>query len=117
MNGKVKLLDGKGNLVGSSKQTKANLFYLDLSESSCFIAQVQESQLWKKRLCHVKFDNLFKIRKNRRVIGFHNLRKPDMDLCKNCQIGKMAKASFKRKKYHNIMMVVVRDLETMNLVA
>ena len=33
MNGKAKLLDGKGNLVGSSKQTKGNLFYLDLSES------------------------------------------------------------------------------------
>ena len=41
MNGKDKLLDGKGNLVGSSKQTKGNLFYLDLSESSCFIAQVE----------------------------------------------------------------------------
>ena len=43
MNGKAKLLDGKGNLAGSSNQTKGNLFYLDLSESSCFIAQVEES--------------------------------------------------------------------------
>ena len=43
MNGKVKLLDGKGNLIGSSKQTKGNLFYLDLKESSCFIAQVEEN--------------------------------------------------------------------------
>ena len=41
MNGKAKLLDGKGNLVGSSKQTKGNLLYLDLSESSCFIAEVE----------------------------------------------------------------------------
>ena len=38
--GKAKLLDGKGNLVGSGKQTKGNLFYLDLGENSCFIAQV-----------------------------------------------------------------------------
>ena len=45
MNGKTTLLDGKGNLVGFDKQTKGNLFYLDLSESSCFIAQVEESQL------------------------------------------------------------------------
>ena len=43
MNGKVKLLDGKGNLVGFGNQTKGNLFYLDQSESSCFIAQVEES--------------------------------------------------------------------------
>ena len=43
MNGQTKLLDGKGNLVGSGKQTKGNLFYLDLSDFSCFIAQVEES--------------------------------------------------------------------------
>ena len=42
MDGKAKLLGRKGNLVGSGKQTKGNLFYLDLSESSCFIAQVEE---------------------------------------------------------------------------
>ena len=42
MNGKAQLLDGKGNLVGSSNQTKGNLFYLDLSKSSCFIAQLEK---------------------------------------------------------------------------
>ena len=42
MNGKAKLLDGKGNLVGSGKQKKGNLFYLGLSEISCFISQVEE---------------------------------------------------------------------------
>ena len=40
INGKAKLLDGKGNLVETSKKTKGNLFYLDLTKSSCFIAQV-----------------------------------------------------------------------------
>ena len=43
MNGKAKLLDGKGNLVGFGKQTKGNQFYLNLNESSCFISQVEES--------------------------------------------------------------------------
>ena len=42
MNGKAKLLDGKGTLVGSSKQTKCNVFYLDPSERSSFLAQVEE---------------------------------------------------------------------------
>ena len=74
MDGKAKLLDGKGNLVGSSKQTKGNLFYLDLSESSCFISQVEERWLWNKRICHVNFDNLVKISKNRRVRGIPSLR-------------------------------------------
>ena len=34
-------VEGKGNLVASGKQTKGNIFYLYLSESSCFIAQVE----------------------------------------------------------------------------
>ena len=112
MNGKAKLLDGKENLVGSGKQTKGNLFYLDLSESSCFIAQVEESWLWHKRLCHVKFDNLVKISKNRRVRGIPSLRKPDMGLCKNCQISKMEKTSFKSKNYHSkeVLELVHTDL-------
>ena len=42
MSGKANLLDGKDNLVGTGKQTKGNLFYLDLNESSYFIAQVEE---------------------------------------------------------------------------
>ena len=47
------------------------------------------------------FDNLIKIRKNKRVRGIPSLRKPDIGLCKNCQIGKMGKTSFKRKNYHS----------------
>ena len=65
MNGNAKLLDGKGNLVGSGNQTKGNLFYQDLNESSCFIPQVEENWLLHKRLCHVSFDNLIKIRKKK----------------------------------------------------
>ena len=45
MHGKEKLLDDKGKLIGSSKQTKGNLFYLDRGENSCFIAQVDKSWL------------------------------------------------------------------------
>ena len=54
-----------------------------------------------KILCHVNFDNLVKIRKNKRVRGIPSLRKLDMGLCKNCQIGKMEKTSFKSKNYHS----------------
>ena len=100
MNRKAKLLDGKGNLVGFGKKTKGNLFYLDLSEISCFIAQLEESWLWHKMLCHVNFDNLVRISKYKIVRGIPRLRKPDMGLGENCQIGKMGKKSFKRKDYH-----------------
>ena len=97
MHGKERLLDDKGKLIGSGKQTKGNLFYLDLGECSCFIPQVEESWLWHKRLCHVNFDNMVKIRKFRKVRGIPSLKKLDVGLCKNCKIGKMGKTSFKSK--------------------
>ena len=78
MNGKARLLDGKGNLVGTGNQTKGNLLYLDLTDSSCFLAHVEESWLWHKRMCHVNFDNLVTISKNRRVRSIPNLKKPEM---------------------------------------
>ena len=65
MNGKEKLLDDKENLIGLGKKTKGNLFYLDLGECSCFIAQVEEIWLWHRRICHVNSNNMIKIRKNK----------------------------------------------------
>ena len=49
----------------------------------------------------MNFDNMVKIRKLRRVRGIPSLKKPDIGLCKNCQIGKMGKTSFKRKNYQS----------------
>ena len=42
MNGKAKLLDGKGKLVGTNNQTKGNSFYIDLNESSCLLPQLDK---------------------------------------------------------------------------
>ena len=44
---------------------------------------------------------MVKIRKFRKVRGIPSLKKPDIGLCKNCQIGKMGKTSFKRKNYQS----------------
>ena len=65
------------------------------------ISQVEEGWLWHRRLCHVNFDNMVKIRKFRKVRGIPSLKKPDIDLCKKCQMGKMGKTSFKRKNYQS----------------
>ena len=44
---------------------------------------------------------MVKIRKLKRVRGIPSLKKPNSRLCKNCQIGKMGKTSFKRKNYQS----------------
>ena len=99
MHGKARLLDDKEKLIGLGKQKKGNLFYLDLGECSCFIDQVEEIWIWHRRLCHVNFDNMVKIRKFKKVRDIPSLKKLDVGLCKNCQIGKLGKTSFKRKNY------------------
>ena len=43
MHGKARLLNEQGKLIGFGTQTKGNLFYLELGECSCFIAQIEES--------------------------------------------------------------------------
>ena len=55
---------------------------------------------------------MVKIRKFRKVRGIPNLKKPDIGLCKNCQIGKMGKTSFKSKNYQSedILKIVYTDL-------
>ena len=70
MHGKARLLNNQGKLIGSGTQTKGNLFYLELGGFSCFIAQVEESWLWHRRLFHVNFDNLIKISKFKKVRGW-----------------------------------------------
>ena len=52
-------------------------------------------------LCHVNFDNMVKIIKFRKVRGIPSLKKLDVGLCKNYQIGKMGKTSFKSKNYQS----------------
>ena len=55
---------------------------------------------------------MVKISKLRRVRGIPSLKKPDVGLCKNYQIGKMGKTSFKRKNYQSeeVLEIVHTDL-------
>ena len=50
-------------------------------------------------MSYIKFYNLVNIRKMKKVIGLANLKKVDNVICKQCQIGKMTKPSFKSKTF------------------
>ena len=49
---------------------------------------------------HVNYDNMVTIRKKKILRGIPNMKKPEMAMCKQCQIGKMSKRSFKIKSYN-----------------
>lgn len=51
-------------------------------------------------MCHVNFDNLVTIRNNKRVRSIPYQKKTKMGICKQCQIGKMNKISFRSKSYN-----------------
>ena len=55
---------------------------------------------------------MVKIKKFKKVRGIPSIKKPDVDLCKNYQIGKMGKTSFKRKNYQSkdVLEIVHTDL-------
>ena len=55
---------------------------------------------------------MVKIRNFRKLRGIPSLKKLDVDLCKNYQIGKMGKTSFKNKQYQSkdILEIVHTDL-------
>ena len=69
-NEKAKIYDANGELVGNGDQTRGNMFYLDMNDSTCLVVQFDDVWLWHKRLCHVNFDNLVNIGKMKRVGGF-----------------------------------------------
>ena len=87
-------------------------FILYLVNAHALLLKWKKVGYGKKRLCHVNFDNMVKIRKFRKVRGIPNLKKPDVGLCKNHQIGKMRKTSFKSKNYQSedILEIVHTDL-------
>ena len=53
--------------------------------------------IWHKRSCDINFDNLVIISNMRRVRGLPKLKKLENIICKQFQLGKMTKSSFKSK--------------------
>ena len=86
-------------MIGKGDQTRSNLFYLDMEYASCLMVQTDDVWLWHKRLYHVNCDNLISINIMKKVRGLPKLKKPDNTMCKQCQLGKMTKSSFKSKTY------------------
>ena len=83
-----------------------------MEDSFCLVVQTDDVWLWHKRLCHLNFDNLIGIIKMKKVRGLQKLKKPDNTMCKQCQLGKMTKSSFKSKTYtsNEVLELVHTDL-------
>jgi len=75
-------------VIASCTQTKGNIFHLSGTGKSCLIAQINQSWLWHRRMCHVNFDNIVKISSTQAVRDLPKLVKPTDSMCRECQLGK-----------------------------
>ena len=76
------------------------------------VVKFDDVWLWHKMLCHVNFDNLISIGNMKKFRGLPKLKNTNNVICKQCQLGKMTKSSFKRKTYTSkeILEIVHTDL-------
>ena len=80
----AKIYDTGQKMIGRCDQTRSNLFYLDIENTTYLVVRFDDVWLWHKRLCHVNFDNLVSISNMKKVRGFPKLKKPENTMCKQC---------------------------------
>jgi hypothetical protein len=91
-----------GQLVAKGIRTKNNVYVLKEEKEECQLSKYDESWLWHRRLGHLNFDHIIKLRTNGEVKDLPNISKPYDSVCKPCQIGKLTQTQFKSKKFPSI---------------
>jgi hypothetical protein len=92
--------EGSGKLVATAARTSSNIYVLrEIGNEKCCLGKEDESWLWHRRMGHMHFDNLVKVRKREAVREMPQIMKPTNTLCKHCQQGKKTNIRFKSKEY------------------
>ena len=68
-------------------------------KEECHLSKYDESWLWHRRLGHLNFDHLIKLRNNAAVKDFPKISKPYDSVCKPRQMGKLTRTQFKSKRF------------------
>ena len=75
--------EGSNGLVATTARTPNNIYILnDIGKESCCLRKEDESWLCHKRMGHINFDNLVKIRKKEVVREIPEITKPANAVCK-----------------------------------
>jgi hypothetical protein len=88
--------EGSGKLVAIAARTLSNIYVLsEIRNEKCCLGKEDESWLWHKRMGHMHFDNLVKVKKIEVVKEMPQITKPTNTLCKHCQQRNQTKTRFK----------------------
>jgi hypothetical protein len=83
--------------VAKGIRTDNNVYVLKEDREECHLRKHDESWLCHRRLVHLKFDHLIKIKNIEAIKDLPRILKPQYFLCKPCQVGKLTKTQFKSK--------------------
>ena len=86
-----------GQLVAKGIRIENNVYVLKEEKEECHLSKYDESRLWHRRLGHLNFDHLIKLRNTGAVKYFPKISKPYDFVCKSYQIGKLTRKQFKSK--------------------
>jgi hypothetical protein len=69
--------EGSGKLIATTAKTSSNIYVLsEIGNEKCCRGKEDESWLWHKRMYHIHFDNLVKVKKKEAVGEMPQITKP-----------------------------------------
>lgn len=83
--------------MAKGRRTENNVYVLKEEKEECHLSKYDESWLWHRRLRHLNFNHLIKLRNTGGVKDFPKISKPYDSVCKSCQIRKLTRTQFKSK--------------------
>jgi hypothetical protein len=88
-----------GQVVAKGIRTENNVYVLKENREECHLSKHDQIWLWHRRLRHLKFDHLIKIKNLEAVKDLPRISKPQDSMFKPCHVGKQNRTQFKSKRF------------------
>jgi hypothetical protein len=93
---KIKSINSR-QVVAKGIRIENNVYVLKEDREQCHLRKHDESWLWHRRLGHLNFDHLIKLKNLDAIKDLLRISKPQDSMCKPYQVGKLTRAQFKSK--------------------
>jgi hypothetical protein len=95
---KIKSINS-GQVVAKGIRTENNVYVMKENREECHLRKHYESWLWHRRLGHLNFDHLIKLKNLEEVKDIPRISKPQDSMSKPCQVRKQNRTQFKSKSF------------------
>jgi hypothetical protein len=98
---KIKSVNSR-QVVAKGIQIDNNVYVLKEDIEECHLRKYDERWLWHRRMGHLNFDHLIKLKNIEAVKDLPRISKPQDTMGKPCQVGKLLRTQFKSKSSTSI---------------